>query len=220
MFSKEDGCIYLNPAVNFDESDGGWPFRAAVAVAGSGAAIQQPARAIRPPAAVGPDMLPTRPAAAKKQSPRYRQKTEEQVIEDLFSNDFSPAPAREKVEIVMKVLRRNEKAVGSLKGLYGGECQLTRRKYAFQKTDGRLYCEAHHLVPLGEGGADSPHNLIIVNPLIHRMFHYADVVGLDLSKIVDNKLEIRINDEPFTITWHPKHAELVLAAAMNVEKKK
>lgn len=217
MFTQEDGIISLDPGIDFDEADGRWPFQVAPAAPDPGA--QKPALAIRPIAAIAPNVEPTRTATARKQSSRYQQKTEEEVIEELFSNDLSPVPTREKVEIARKVLRRNEKAVDSLKELYGGECQLTGKKYVFQKTDGRLYCEAHHLVPLGEGGADSPHNLIIVSPLIHRMFHYADVVGLDLSRVVDNKLEIKINGESFTITWHPKHAERVVAAAMNAEKR-
>ena len=156
--------------------------------------------------------------AGQKRSPRFREKTDEQVIDDLFSDDVSPETTPEKRQIVRSVLRRNEKAVASLKSLYRGECQLTGNKYAFKKVDGRLYCEAHHLIPLGEGGADSPNNLIIVSPLIHRMFHYAEVSGLDLARIVDNRLEIKINGESFTITWHPKHAEFVAAAAKSAEK--
>ena len=119
---------------------------------------------------------------------------------------------QQKRKVVRRVLKRNEKAVASLKKLYRDECQLTWKKYVFKKTDGRLYCEAHHLIPLGEGGADSPHNLIIVSPLIHRMFHYAEISGLDLGRIVDNKLELKINREPFTITSHPGHAEFVASA--------
>jgi 5-methylcytosine-specific restriction protein A len=224
MFTREDGNIYLSPAVHFEEGDGNWPFQidAPVVAAGSGVTPPKSATVIPTgPAVPGPSSQPliTPAAVTRKQSPRYRQKTEEQVVEELFSNDLSPETTRETWKIVRNVLKRNEKAVDPLKQLYGGECQLTGKKYVFKKTDGRLYCEAHHLRPVGEGGADSPHNLIIVSPLIHRMFHYADVTGLDLSRIVDNKLEIKINDEPFTITWHPKHAECVIAAAKNAEKR-
>ena len=92
---------------------------------------------------------------------------------------------------------------------------MTGEQFVFKKADGQLYCEAHHLVPLGAGGADSPYNLIVVSPLIHRMFHYAEVSGLDLSKIVDNKLPITINGETYTITWNPLHAAVVIADAEN-----
>lgn len=205
MFTRDDGYVLLNPAIDFDEADGRWPFQ------GAAAALHKPAVSEAFPASVGASAQPAR--ASRRASPRYRQKAEEQVIDELFSNDLSPETTKEKWKVVRTVLKRNEKAVGALKELYGGRCQLTGEKYVFKKTDGRFYCEAHHLYPLGEGGADSPHNLIIVSPLIHRMFHYAEVTGLDLSKIFDDKLEIRINGEPFTITWHPKHAEFVAAAA-------
>ena len=79
------------------------------------------------------------------------------------------------------MLQRNQKIVAALKALYGGRCQLTGDQFVFKKTDGELYCEAHHLLALGSGGADSPYNLVIVSPLIHRMFHYAEVSGLDLN---------------------------------------
>ena len=39
-------------------------------------------------------------------------------------------------------------------------------------------------------------------------------------KIVNNTLAIEINGAPFTITWHPKHAELVNAAARNGDGQK
>lgn len=213
MFTHEDGIIRLEPSIHFDETDGRWPFQTALVKGNSLAAVQEPAHAIPASPAVPPNLQAAQSLGTRRRSPRYQQKTEEQALEELFSNDLSPAPTSEKVKIVSRVLRRNEKAVGSLKELYGGECQLTGKTYAFKKIDGRLYCEAHHLIPLGDGGADSPHNLIIVSPLIHRMFHCADVTGLDLSKIAENRLEIKINGDPFTIKWHPKHAERVIAAA-------
>jgi 5-methylcytosine-specific restriction protein A len=135
------------------------------------------------------------------------------VIGDLFAEDIPSDTTQEQRQILVTVLKRNQKITAALKQLYGGRCQLTGDRYTFKKRDGSLYCEAHHLLALGRGGADSPFNLIVVSPLIHRMFHYADVSGLDLKNIRDNKLDISISGEPFTITWHPKHAELVNAAA-------
>jgi len=80
----------------------------------------------------------------------------------------------------------------------------------FLKADGTIYCEAHHLVPLGGEGADLPHNIIIVSPLVHKMLHYAKVSEIDLSAISeDGTLDIEINDARHTITWHPDHAASV-----------
>jgi 5-methylcytosine-specific restriction protein A len=155
---------------------------------------------------------------AKKPTSRYKQKTEDELLEELFAEDLSMETGAENRRVVVVVQKRNSNVVAALKALYRGECQLTGREFVFKKVDGELYCEVHHLIPLGEGGADSPYNLIIVSPLIHRMLHYADVPAFDLSKIINNKLEIKINGKPFTITWHPKHAELVLGAATGTEQ--
>ena len=84
------------------------------------------------------------------------------------------------------------------------------------KRNGELYCESHHLIPLGENGSDLPHNIIIVSPLIHRMLHYAEVSQIDLGLIsVDNTLDIMINDIRYTIRWHPEHADLVLRSLVD-----
>ena len=45
--------------------------------------------------------------------------------------------------------------------------------------------------------------------MIHRMLHYAKVSEINLSKIKNNKLEIKINEEDFQISWHPDHFKTV-----------
>lgn len=139
-------------------------------------------------------------------------KIEEEIVRSLFDEDETdvPQPGESVREVIAKVRNRNAKAVKGLKELYQGKCQITGEEYAFLKKDGTPYCEAHHLTPLGEEGADSPFNIIIVNPLIHKMLHYADVSDIDLLKIAaDNTLDILINGETYTIKWHPRHAEYV-----------
>ncbi len=37
----------------------------------------------------------------------------------------------------------------------------------------------------------------------------------DLDRIRDNKLSVKINGKPFTITWHPKHAKFMRAATVH-----
>jgi hypothetical protein len=41
----------------------------------------------------------------------------------------------------------------------------------FLCTDGRMYSEVHHIVPLGEGGEDTPTNVACVCPAHHREAH-------------------------------------------------
>ena len=79
----------------------------------------------------------------------------------------------------------------------------------FIKRDRSYYSEAHHLIPLGGGGAASVSNIGILNPLIHRMLHYAKVEGIDLEQIENNQLIIKINDVEYTMKWHPEHGKIV-----------
>lgn len=152
--------------------------------------------------------------AAKKKKPPIKRKvrTEEEITKSLFEEDedYTSDIEEKKKEYIRKIISRNNKAVKDLKDLYQGKCQITGDQYSFKKKDGSLYSEAHHCIPLGEEGADSPYNIIIVNPLIHRMLHYAKVTEVDLSEISkDNSLEIEINGQKYKIQWHPDHAALV-----------
>lgn len=143
---------------------------------------------------------------------------EEEIARALFSEDqdltcFGQVEPKEKV---VKIRTRNTKAVKALKGLYGYRCQVTGgEQFVFEKRDGTGYVEAHHLVPLGEGGSDDPRNIVVINALFHRMLHYGTVSPLDLSAIEVHadgfaSLNIEINGVGYLLRWHPKHAELVL----------
>ena len=200
MFDESSGTLYLSPGIAFDQNNSIWPFRL-VAAPDTQSAIRVPTS----------EFDPNRPTSHS--APR----TEEEIVHDLLADDITPEATPQQKQILVKVLRRNQKIVAALKALYGGRCQLTGTKLTFKKADGSFYCEAHHLLPLGSGGADSPYNLIVVSPLIHRMFHFAKVSGLELKNIRDNKLEIKINGEPFTILWHPRHAEILKTVAAKVE---
>jgi 5-methylcytosine-specific restriction enzyme A len=143
--------------------------------------------------------------------------TEEAIEEDLVNEDVSPRlanidnsplPAAVK-ERIIRTRRRNKAVVNNLKALYGNRCQLTGTALTFTKTNGDLYSEVHHLIPLGEDGSDSYANAIVVSPLVHRMLHYATVSPINLSQIVDNTLAITINGQPYTITWHQNHMNVV-----------
>ncbi len=144
-------------------------------------------------------------------------KTDDDVEEDLLNQDTSPKLANienadvapEVKERILKIRKRNNKIVKELKKLYGGKCQLTGESMTFKKKNGDFYSEVHHLIPLGESGSDSYANAIVLSPLIHRMLHYATVSEIDLNKIVDNRLKIKINNVDYEITWHPQHLETV-----------
>ena len=116
------------------------------------------------------------------------------------------------VERIFKIRKRNSQIVKQLKQLYEGKCQLTGEQFTFQKKNGELYSEVHHLIPLGEDGSDNYENMVVVSPLIHRMFHYASVSPIDLSQIKDHQLSININGSDYIITWHPEHSRVIEAS--------
>jgi 5-methylcytosine-specific restriction enzyme A len=143
--------------------------------------------------------------------------TEQELIDTLFNEDeidSSNVRSKERT-VILKIKQRNKKAVKALKQLYNNRCQVSGSRLTFKKQDGTYYSEAHHLVPLGDGGADDPRNIIIVSPLIHKMLHYATVDNIDLTKIKqqpsgESYLNICINGEEMIITWHAEHAKRVL----------
>ena len=140
----------------------------------------------------------------------YTLASEEDIVADLFRYDLSKK--LKKTPKVIKTFERNRKAVREMKRLYK-TCQITGDDFVFSKVDGEPYLEVHHLVPLGEGGSDDPTNLVVISAHIHRMLHYAEVEGIDLSKIVEGKLDFTINGKAFTITWLPDHAKVIADAS-------
>lgn len=162
----------------------------------------------------------TKKKVAKKKTTKnvFKQpvRTEEQINESLFSEDSDYANSEDQavIERVSIIKKRNQRAVHDLKELYEFKCQVSDTKYLFKKKNGVFYTEAHHLIPLGEGGSDSPLNMVVLSPLIHRMFHYADVGNLDLSKIKPNpdgsaSLVVAINGKGYTITYKKSHYERI-----------
>lgn len=188
LFEENAGIIEGDDDdIRFDKTDDEWPFRVAEPEVGE------------------------EEHAEEVEEDWYEEREEEEIIEELFEEDEaidSGTSETRKAEI-REVRRRNQKIVRLLKELYNGKCQVTGDEYTFRKPDGQYYSEAHHLIPLGEGGADSPYNLVILSPLIHKMLHYAEVEPIDLSEIEDNELTITINGEDYTIEWHPEHARLI-----------
>lgn len=126
-------------------------------------------------------------------------------LQELINSGQEP----ELIARFLKIRKRNNRLVRNLKRLYGGRCQISGENFTFKKQNGELYCEVHHLIPLGEKGSDSYENTIVVSPLIHRMLHYAKVSEIDLSKIENHKLNIEINGVQHTIEWHPQHLDTV-----------
>ena len=203
LFVNNDGFIRFLNALDFDETNLHWPF--IVSAGAPGAAPSGPA-----PSGTVPASGSALPNAPSQKQPKFREMTEAEAASTLFDADYSAAPPAFK-EVITKIRERNQKAARALKDLYG-ECQITGSKFSFKKADGKPYLEVHHLIPLGLGGADAPANLVVVSAHIHRMLHYAEVTGLDLTKISGNELAIEINGEAHVIRWRSDHVATIIDA--------
>ena len=179
MFTENAGYLQFDKDVVFDSTDDAWPFR-----------IMQGKS----------DFILT--IKVKNETIKEKILFDE---DEISSQNTSPKTK----ELIRTVRIRNSKAVKKLKTIYDNQCQISGEKYTFKKINGEYYSEAHHLIPLGKGGADSVYNMVILSPLIHRMMHYAKVEELDLKNIKNNRLSIKINNVKHVITWHPEHAKTV-----------
>ena len=139
---------------------------------------------------------------AKPLQSSHSTKTEEEILTALFSEDEdADEPEEVVVQRTIKLRRRNQNAAALLKELYGHTCQITGTKFLFKKSNGTNYTEAHHLIPLGKGGADDPRNIVILSPLVHRMLHYAKVSPINLSSIKNLDLSFIIpSNIPFNFS--------------------
>jgi 5-methylcytosine-specific restriction enzyme A len=204
-----DGVLFL------EETDGEVPFLSEKA--SLAALVQTGAQHPLLPSERTQQLLRKKRRRREKPITRQRRtRTEEEIADALFDRDedYEENDTPKAREQTVRVRQRNTRAVRELKKLYRHRCQVTGELYIFPKRNGTNYTEAHHLLPLGEGGADDPRNIIIVSPLIHCMLHYANVSGIDLTKIEEQEdgsalLQIEINGQSCAIQWLPRHARSV-----------
>lgn len=217
MFSEPEGFLTLRGDVSFDPATPDWPFRVAT-TSGVPASAREAAGSIPLPATKAPatspmatDSTATGVSAIPSPADAGVDATEDSQTESFFDEDEIAQGHKtpEVREAIQRIRVRDRRAVRRLKELYGSRCQVTGEANTFLMRNGRLYSEVHHLIPLGQGGADSLYNMVVLSPVIHRMFHFARVEGLELSKIEGNKLKFKMNTHDYEITWHPDHAKIV-----------
>jgi len=85
-----------------------------------------------------------------------------------------PSPP-DRANVTVRRIIRDTKIVEQLKVLYEFRCQICG--FTIELTDGRCYCEAHHIRPLGSphDGADITSNIIVVCPNHHAMLDYGAI---------------------------------------------
>lgn len=72
-----------------------------------------------------------------------------------------------------KVFVRDSSVVAWVLDQAKGRCECCGTSHTFLTDSGQMYLEVHHVVPLAEGGPDTPQNAVAVCPTCHRALHYA-----------------------------------------------
>ena len=101
---------------------------------------------------------------------------------DLLENETESAIAQiaaspgihpEKREYLVEVYARDRGWVRAAKRIFGEYCMVEKCANTFIKEDGSRYIEAHHIVPLCEGGEEGIWNLSVLCAHHHRQAHFA-----------------------------------------------
>jgi 5-methylcytosine-specific restriction protein A len=109
--------------------------------------------------------------------------------ETQYVDQFSallPSKARE-----ANVLLRDRSAAVRAEVLAraGGKCELCHEP-GFITSEGSMYLETHHVLPLADNGPDHPSNVVAICPKDHRRAHYAadrDEIAIHLKAVLDSK---------------------------------
>lgn len=73
---------------------------------------------------------------------------------------------------IVKTFRRNPDVVAEVLLRAKGACEGCRLPAPFQRPDGSLYLEVHHITRLADGGHDTVENALALCPNCHRERHY------------------------------------------------
>jgi hypothetical protein len=102
---------------------------------------------------------------------------------DRFSEDVSAFLSPERQSVIRDLIKRNQRLARDIKKKRNYTCEICLVPSGWKTSEGHAYVEAHHVIPLGESGADHERNLIVVCPGCHRMLHYGsnrDAIALQL----------------------------------------
>ena len=102
------------------------------------------------------------------------------AIINMFSVSLLIEPVRERIRYA-KSLARNPKFARLVKERSNFTCEICGEK-GFEKKDGLLYSEAHHLFEIAQTKIDNPHKMICVCPTCHRVIHYGNDNALEERK--------------------------------------
>jgi predicted HNH restriction endonuclease len=105
-----------------------------------------------------------------------------------YSREALTRPKRPRATpAAIKVFERNPLVIAIARTRASHRCEVSGCQHlVFVCADGRAYSEVHHIVPLGEGGDDTPDNVACVCPSHHREAHVgsrAEEIGTALKAL-------------------------------------
>jgi len=95
--------------------------------------------------------------------------SDEDLNSKISSNESNKKPKKKQVKTTS--YERNQYVVEYAKRRANGKCQLCLEKAPFNNSIGKPYLEAHHIIWLSKGGADSINNTVALCPNCHRKMH-------------------------------------------------
>ena len=127
----------------------------------------------------------------------YRQKLAERV-EALLAQPKLLAtrpkgqeqPATQVVQVIQYA--RDPRVVAYVLNRAQGVCEACDSPAPFNRADGSPYLEAHHILPLAEGGPDTVENCAALCPNCHRAMHLAENKTEWTAKIARSKIQSAI----------------------------
>ncbi len=109
--------------------------------------------------------------------------------------DMEEYTEEERIDSIERLLRRkrtNPKLRQWIIDNFPNECQLCR-KTTFEKRDGELYFEVHHIKPLSKDGKDEVENLSKLCANCHRKSHYSKDYK-NIEKTLKEKTHFLLNE--------------------------
>jgi hypothetical protein len=125
-----------------------------------------------------------------------------------YNAEFGSRPSRPRANAATtRVFERSALVVAIARLRANHQCEVPSCSHpTFMREDGTLYTEVHHIVPLGEGGADVLSNVACVCPAHHREAHVgkrAQDVAEALKTIRRHERDGATNVMASTIPGHP-----------------
>lgn len=102
-------------------------------------------------------------------------------------------PATQMMQVIQYA--RDPRVVAYVLNRAQGVCEACDSPAPFNRADGTPYLEAHHILPLAEGGPDTVENCAALCPNCHRAMHFAENKTEWLSKLSENKARLQLTSQ-------------------------